>query len=82
MSLKNPLWGAPRIHGELLKLGFAVAQSTIAKFMAWRSGELARSCPRGALLFTASLTAQDPWRQKLIAAVFDDFEPFARKPSG
>jgi hypothetical protein len=36
----------------------------------------------GALLFNASLTAQDPWRQKLIAAVFDDFEPFDRKPSG
>jgi hypothetical protein len=28
------LWGAPRIHGELLKLGFAVAQSTVAKYMA------------------------------------------------
>ena len=27
------LWGAPRIHGELLKLGFAVAQSTVAKYM-------------------------------------------------
>jgi hypothetical protein len=25
MSLENPLWGAPRIHGELLKLGFQVA---------------------------------------------------------
>ena len=34
MSLANPLWGAPRIHGELLKLGFAVAQSTVAKYMA------------------------------------------------
>ena len=31
MSLENPLWGAPRIHGELLKLGFAVAQSSVAK---------------------------------------------------
>jgi hypothetical protein len=30
MSLDNPLWGAPRIHGELLKLGFEVAQSTPA----------------------------------------------------
>src|SRR6266516_4333940 len=29
MSLDNWLWGAPRIHGELLKLGFAVAQSTV-----------------------------------------------------
>src|SRR3954452_18473120 len=28
MSVDNPLWGAPRIHGELLKLGFEVAQST------------------------------------------------------
>jgi hypothetical protein len=37
MSTENPLWGAPRIHGELLKLGFQVAQSTVAKYMA-RSG--------------------------------------------
>jgi transposase InsO family protein len=36
MSLENPLWGAPRIHGELLKLGFEVAQSTVAKHMAKR----------------------------------------------
>src|ERR1700686_1330056 len=28
MSVENPLWGSPRIHGELLKLGFAVAQSS------------------------------------------------------
>jgi hypothetical protein len=31
MSMENPLWGAPRIHGELLKLGFEVAQSSVAK---------------------------------------------------
>src|SRR5438132_2639955 len=31
MSVDNRLWGAPHIHGELLKLGFAVAQSTVAK---------------------------------------------------
>ena len=36
MSVENPLWGAPRIHGELLKLGFEVAQSTVAKYMAKR----------------------------------------------
>src|SRR5580700_9751771 len=29
MSMENQLWGAPRIHGELLKLGFSVAQSTV-----------------------------------------------------
>jgi len=33
MSLSNPLWGAPRIHGELLKLGIDLAQSTISKYM-------------------------------------------------
>jgi transposase InsO family protein len=33
MSMQNPLWGAPRIHGELRKLGIAVAQSTVAKYM-------------------------------------------------
>src|ERR1700680_1395293 len=38
MSLENPLWGAPRIHGELLKLGFAVAQSSVAKYMVKRRG--------------------------------------------
>jgi transposase InsO family protein len=37
ISLENPLWGAPRIHGELLKLGFEVAQSSVAKYMAKRS---------------------------------------------
>jgi transposase InsO family protein len=33
MSVENPLWGAPRIHGELLKLGFEVGQSSVAKYM-------------------------------------------------
>jgi len=36
MNAENPLWGAPRIHGELLKLGIEVAQSTVAKYMARR----------------------------------------------
>jgi hypothetical protein len=31
MSVANPLWGAPRIHGELLKLGIGVGQTTVAK---------------------------------------------------
>src|SRR5271155_5560297 len=34
MSIANPLWGAPRIHGELLKLGIDVGQTTGAKYMA------------------------------------------------
>ncbi|HWX35933.1 MAG TPA: integrase core domain-containing protein [Steroidobacteraceae bacterium] len=36
MSVENPLWGAPRIHGELLKLAFEVAQSSVAKYMVKR----------------------------------------------
>src|SRR4029079_3762820 len=38
MSIENPLWGAPRIHGELLKLGFEVAQSSVAQYMVKRRG--------------------------------------------
>ena len=34
MSTANPLWGAPRIHGELLKLGIQLSQATVAKYMA------------------------------------------------
>ncbi len=33
MALENPLWGAPRTHGELLKLGFVVSETTVAKYM-------------------------------------------------
>src|ERR671931_1666254 len=33
MSRANPLWGAPRIHGELLKLGLTVSQATVSKYM-------------------------------------------------
>src|ERR1700731_4838875 len=38
ISIENPLWGAPRIHGELLNLGFEVAQSSVAKYMVKRHG--------------------------------------------
>jgi hypothetical protein len=36
MSKENPLWGAFRMHGELLMLGFEVAQSTVSKYMVRR----------------------------------------------
>jgi putative transposase len=36
MSMANPLWGAPRIHGELLKLGIEVSQATVGRYMPWR----------------------------------------------
>jgi transposase InsO family protein len=38
MCNANPLWGAPRIHGELLKLGIEVSQATVAKYMMRRRG--------------------------------------------
>ena len=38
MSIANPLWGAPRIHGELLKLGINVGQTSVAKYMVRRRG--------------------------------------------
>ncbi len=38
VSQANPLWGAPRIHGELLKLGIDVGQTTVAKYMTRRRG--------------------------------------------
>jgi hypothetical protein len=37
-TIENPVWGAPRIHGELRKLGFEVAQSSLAKYMVKRRG--------------------------------------------
>ena len=62
MSIENPLWGAPRIHGELLKLGFEVAQSSVAKYIVKPRGRPARdggpSCVttrRASPLWTCSL---------------------------
>lgn len=36
MNVANPLWGGPRIHGELLKLGIDIGQTTVAKYMVKR----------------------------------------------
>jgi putative transposase len=33
MSVDNPLWGAPRVHGELLKLGIEVSQATVGRYL-------------------------------------------------
>jgi len=38
MSVANPLWGAPRIHGEMLKLGIEVSQATVGRHMVRRHG--------------------------------------------
>ncbi len=37
MSTANPLWGAPRIHGEMLKLGVEISQASVGRYMPWRS---------------------------------------------
>jgi hypothetical protein len=37
MSNANPFWGAPRIHGELLKLGIKISQATVGRWMPWRT---------------------------------------------
>src|SRR6516162_1633189 len=34
MAAENPTWGAPRIHGELLKLGFEISESTVSRYLA------------------------------------------------
>ncbi len=38
ISVDNPIWGAPRIHGELIMLGYEVSESTVAKYMVKRKG--------------------------------------------
>jgi len=43
MCRSNPLWGAPRIHGELLKLGIELSETTVAKYMLKRRGPPAQS---------------------------------------
>jgi putative transposase len=44
MSQANSLWGAPRIHGELLKLGVNASQATVAKYMARRRRPPSQTC--------------------------------------
>src|SRR5438445_4151625 len=44
MSVDNRLWGAPRIHGVLLKLGFELALSSVAKYMVKRCGPPSQGC--------------------------------------
>ena len=55
MTIANPLWGAPRIHGELLKLGIEIGQTSVTKYIArrrdppsqgWRTAEGLTNCWR------------------------------------
>src|SRR5580693_4291908 len=59
MSLANRLWGAPRIHGELLKLGIEVAQSTVAKYMARRGRGRSQTWQTFLHNHTAGIAAMD-----------------------
>jgi hypothetical protein len=61
MSKENPLWGAPRIHGELLKLGFEVAESTVSKYMTGRREPPSQSWP------TFCATMRTPLRRSICA---------------
>jgi transposase InsO family protein len=59
MSIENQLWGAPRIHGELLKLGFEVAQSSVAKYMVKRRGPPSQSWKTFLLNHAPDIAAMD-----------------------
>jgi hypothetical protein len=63
MSIENPLWGAPRIHGELLKLGFEVAQSSVAKSLKAQHWFLWVCCPACRTTQAVDLRTLDrhPW---------------------
>ena len=79
MSLANRLWGAPRIHGELLKLGIEVAQSTVAKYMTISSGIATRPTVMRSLSVWRSwardhpTAARSPWQnghaERLIGSI-------------
>jgi transposase InsO family protein len=69
MSVENPLWGAPRIHGELLKLGFEIAQSSVAQYMVKRRGPPAKDGEPSCVTTRRTLP---PWTCSLFQlSVFD-----------
>jgi transposase InsO family protein len=59
MSMENPLWGAPRIHSELLKLGFEVAQSSIVKYMVNRRGTRSQGWRSSCVTHAPDIAAMD-----------------------
>src|SRR5258708_159066 len=59
MSTERQLWGAPRIHGELLKLGFSVSQSTVAKHMVKRRGSPSQGWPTFLLTHAPDIATMD-----------------------
>lgn len=61
MSIENPLWGAPRIHGELLKLGFEVAQSSVAAGYGQTAGRLSQGWRPSWHNHAPDIAAMDPF---------------------
>jgi len=59
MAHANPLWGAPRIHGELLKLGFTISQRSVARLMLRRRGPPSQSWKTFLANHVADLVAVD-----------------------
>jgi hypothetical protein len=82
MSIANPLWGAPRTHGELLKLGIDIGQTSVAKYMARRRGPPSQGCKTfirnhadGIVANGSSGDVQAGWLTKLRKILVQDFEP-------
>ena len=65
MVAENPTWGAPRIHGELLKLGFDIAERTVSRWIqrASKNPDPARLCRRSAKRNEASSSRLEKWPQ-------------------
>jgi hypothetical protein len=59
MSIANPLWGAPRIHGELLKLGIEIGQTSVTKYMAQRRGPPSQGWKSFLLNYADGIAAMD-----------------------
>jgi len=59
MAHANPLWGAPRIHGELLELGFTISQRSVARFMLRPRGPPSQSWKTFLANHVADLAAVD-----------------------
>jgi len=78
LLVANPLWGAPRIHGELLKLGISIGQSTLAKFMrrrpsppaqTWRTFAAAATTLTGMHIEALRTAPRSPWQNAYVERV-------------
>src|SRR5438445_2888359 len=83
MSVDNPLWGAPCIHGELLKLGFEVAQSSVAKYMVKKCGPPSQGWCTFLRNHASDIAAMDLfakyWRQYLATDAQSEWAARARR---